>query len=148
MTTRASVVQRPPSNVEKDRAIRDGRSRTREFELEWLLLDLEEQICAAMQATSIARSELAERLGTSRAFVTKLLSGHANLTLRTLVRVANALDVDIDLRLRPRRVDGRRQATVRPAMRAPVKPRAPVSKSAGRKAASAAARSRKERTTR
>lgn len=115
---------------------------------EELILDVNEQIVARMRAEGLRRTDVAARLGVSRAFVTRLLDGPGNVTLRTLVRVANALDVDIDLRLRPRRVDGRRQATVRPAMRAPVKPKAPVSKSAGRKAASAAARSRKERTTR
>ena len=42
--------------------------------------------------TGMKRSELAERLGTSRAYVTKLLDGQENMTLKTVVRVAAALD--------------------------------------------------------
>ena len=98
-----------------------------------------------MQGQGITRSELAERLGTSRAFVTKLLSSHENLTMKTLVRVANALEMKVELRLRPRPVaappygaSGKRRVAVlaRPAA------------DPSRRTPSAAARSRKERTTR
>ncbi len=65
--------------------------------MEWLLLDLNEQIHEALTAKRVTRSELAERLGTSRAFVTKLLSGHENVTLKTLIRVASALDCTLAL---------------------------------------------------
>jgi len=62
-----------------------------EFILEQLILDVTEQICAAMEGQDISRSELAQRLDVSRAYVTKLLNGHPNMTLRTLVEVAAAL---------------------------------------------------------
>ncbi|MHB8376504.1 MAG: helix-turn-helix domain-containing protein [Dehalococcoidia bacterium] len=134
--------------VERIRADTEANRHTPEFELEWLLLDLEEQIWAAMQAQGIARSELAERLGTSRAFVTKLLSGHENLTLKTLVRVANALEIKVELRMRPRagaapkrRVAARAKPAVEPSRRVGVR-----KPGASRRTPSAAARSRTERT--
>ena len=68
---------------------------------EGLVLDFTEQVVAKMIATDTRRSQLAERLGTSRAYVTKLLDGQENMTLKTIVRVANALDLKVDLKLRP-----------------------------------------------
>ena len=136
--------------VERIRADTEANRHAPEFELEWLLLDLEEQICAAMQAKGITRSELAERLGTSRAFVTKLLSSHENLTMKTLVRVANALEMKVELRVRPRPAAApKHRAAARAKPAGEPSRRAGVSKSsAARHTPSAAARSRKERTTR
>ena len=73
------------------------------FQLDQLLLDLNAEMWAAMQSRDVSRSELAERLGTSRAYVTKLLDGHENMTLKTLVRVANAMEMTVDVRLTPRK---------------------------------------------
>ena len=75
---------------------------TPEYELEWLLLDVHEAMWAAMQARGVSRSELAERLGTSRAYITKLLEGQENMTLKTLVRVANALEMKVVAKFVPR----------------------------------------------
>ena len=73
-----------------------------EFQTELLLLDINEQIVERMVARGIRRSELAQRLGSSRAFVTQLLNGKPNLTLKTLVQVAHALGMAVDVQLRPR----------------------------------------------
>lgn len=73
-----------------------------DFQTELLLLDINEQIVERMVARGMRRSELAQRLGSSRAFVTKLLNGRPNLTLKTLVEVASALDLAIDVQLKPR----------------------------------------------
>ena len=75
------------------------------FQLDQLLLDLNAEMWAAMQSRDVSRSELAERLGTSRAYVTKLLDGHENMTLKTLVRVANAMEMTVDVRLTPRKAN-------------------------------------------
>jgi Helix-turn-helix. len=72
------------------------------YQTELLLLDINEQIVERMVAQGVKRAELARRLGFTRAFVTRLLNGKPNLTLKTLVEVANALDMDLDMRLKPR----------------------------------------------
>ena len=69
---------------------------------EGVVLELTEQIAAQMKERGISRSDLAERLGTSRAYVTKLLDGHENMTVKTLVRVANALEMKVGMKLVPR----------------------------------------------
>jgi len=47
----------------------------------------------------VNRTELARRLGVSKARVTNLLGGSTNLTLRTLAAIAVALECDIDLQI-------------------------------------------------
>jgi transcriptional regulator with XRE-family HTH domain len=48
-----------------------------------------------MEEQKVSRAELARRLGTSRAYVTKLLGGNANFTLQTMTKVAMALEATV-----------------------------------------------------
>lgn len=41
------------------------------------------------------RTDLAELLGTSKSYVTKVLSGDANLTIETMAKIVHALDLKI-----------------------------------------------------
>jgi len=50
-----------------------------------------EDVWRLMEEQKVSRAELARRLGTSRAYVTKLLGGNANFTLQTMTKVAMAL---------------------------------------------------------
>ena len=70
-----------------------------EFMHEGVLLSVNEQIVRWMQACGIKRSELAGRLGVSRAAVTRMLSGHPNITIKTLCKVASALGLDVNVQL-------------------------------------------------
>ena len=67
------------------------------FNTEEVLLYFTEQICQLMEKKGIDRAELARRLGTSRAYITKLLNGYPNLTLQTMVKIALALDEKIEI---------------------------------------------------
>lgn len=57
--------------------------------------DLTEEICERMEQEGISRAELARRLGTSPAYVTKILRGNANFTLASMVKLARALDAEL-----------------------------------------------------
>ncbi|MCX5685189.1 MAG: helix-turn-helix transcriptional regulator, partial [Planctomycetota bacterium] len=87
-----------------------------EFILEGVLLDTNEQLCIRMDELGITRAELAERLGVSRQYVTKLLNGKPNLTLKSLVDIALALDMDITVRIGGSQAS--RDAVLKPAKRA------------------------------
>jgi len=84
------------------RARFDGWDDDPESELYGVLLDVTEGIVKRMIEQGVRRTDLAERLGTSRAYVTKLLDGQENMTLKTLVRVANALEMKVDAKFVPR----------------------------------------------
>lgn len=62
------------------------------LEQERLILEVTEAIATLLQDRGVSRSELARRIGKSPAFVTKLLRGDNNFTLRTLSDVFFALD--------------------------------------------------------
>ena len=61
----------------------------------WLYLEYQEsisdQIAQHMEQHDISRTALAERLGTSKAYITKILRGDANMTMKTLVQLLFAL---------------------------------------------------------
>jgi transcriptional regulator with XRE-family HTH domain len=61
----------------------------------WLaipVLEFSDELCRLMKEKKVSRAELARRIGTSRAYITRLLGGSANFTLLTMVKLAMALD--------------------------------------------------------
>lgn len=78
-----------------------------------------EEICLAMEREKISRAELARRLGTSPAYVTKVLRGKANFTLATLARIAYALEGEFKFQLSPRDHRTRQPETAAPAVASP-----------------------------
>lgn len=83
-------------------AIFERLEKSEEYELDALKVELCEQIYLIMEQEDIAKAELARRLKTSRAYITKLLQGSANFTLESLVKVARALDCNVSVTLRPK----------------------------------------------
>jgi transcriptional regulator with XRE-family HTH domain len=73
----------------------------REFQKERLVTEIGELISRIMREEAITRTELADRLGTSRAFVTKLLRTGSNMTARTLADVFFALGYSLRVVERP-----------------------------------------------
>lgn len=57
------------------------------------------QVNAHMQAQGVSNAELARRMGTSAAYVTKLFRGNANLSLQTMAKLAQAIGVSVQLGL-------------------------------------------------
>ena len=58
---------------------------------ERLILDVTEQLAGALEDGGVTRAELARRLGRTPGFVSQLLGGGRNLTLRTIADIAAAL---------------------------------------------------------
>lgn len=62
------------------------------------ITDFTRELHARMEAHKVSQGALARRMGTSRPYVTKLLSG-SNFTLQTMVRLAMALDSVVRIRI-------------------------------------------------
>lgn len=60
---------------------------------EALILDVTEMLVQVLEEADVSRKELAERLGCTPGYVSQLLAGGKNLTLRTISDVAFALDL-------------------------------------------------------
>lgn len=70
-----------------------------DFKLAGLELDVTENILEIMERQKISRSELAGKLGVSKAAVSKLLNNGSNMTLRTLLKITDALDCDVGIKM-------------------------------------------------
>jgi len=76
--------------------------KTFEYRLEKILIQLGEDICRLMRDQQISRAEVAERLDVSRAYVTKVLNGNPNLTIKTLLKLSDALGRELAIRFIPK----------------------------------------------
>ena len=72
-------------------------------------------IQALMDVQGVTKAELARRVGKSRAYVTQSLSGDRNMTLSTFAGLADALDADAVLDIRPRQSSYGKLIPKRPA---------------------------------
>jgi transcriptional regulator with XRE-family HTH domain len=76
-------------------ATREGK---RLYEQERAILEVTELISKLMERQNVSKSELARRLGKSKAYVTQLLGGRTNMTLRTISDVLFVLDSSLRVR--------------------------------------------------
>jgi len=88
------------------------------YAIEGLVTEAGEFIARLMQEQGVTKAELARRLGKSRAYITQMLSGSANLTVRTLAEVAYALGAEVKLEAVP--VEGVVRERVRAELELPV----------------------------
>lgn len=58
---------------------------------EALILDVTEALARELQEQNMSKKELAEKLGKTKGYVSQILGGGRNLTLRTIADVADAL---------------------------------------------------------
>ena len=71
------------------------------FQQEMLILEVTELISELMEDKKIKKSELAERLGKTKGYITQLLDGRANMTLRTVSEVFYALNSSVNVSSKP-----------------------------------------------
>lgn len=70
-----------------------------EWEFHKYAFDIADQIYELMEKADINKTELAEKLGSSKAFVSKVLRGDANMTMRTLIKIVFALDGEVNTKI-------------------------------------------------
>jgi transcriptional regulator with XRE-family HTH domain len=88
------------------------------------VIELSGEICRLMEEKNVSRAELARRMGTSRAYITKLLAGSTNFTLATMVKLAMAFDGVLHVHIADKRAVTRWHD--QPWKGGPVKPKAPA----------------------
>ena len=69
--------------------------RRRLYQQEYAIQQATDLICELMNNDEVSRSELARRLGTTKGYVTQMLDGRTNMTVRTLADVMTALQYTI-----------------------------------------------------
>ena len=76
----------------------------RDYQEEGAALDFSEMLHVAMEEPGVTRAELACRLGTSQAYITRVLGGRANFTLKTMAKLAHALGLQLEVGLAPQKL--------------------------------------------
>lgn len=71
------------------------------YAIEGLVTDAAELVARLMHEQGLNKAQLARRLGKSRAWVTHLLSGKANMTMRTFAEVVHLLGTQVCLSTQP-----------------------------------------------
>ncbi len=85
-------------------ALERAKTRLAYYE-EGLFIEVASRVIDAMEKGGVSRSELARRLKVSPAYVTKILRGHANLSLESLAKLAFALDLKWECLLIPKHAE-------------------------------------------
>lgn len=79
----------------KAKSFRQLFERARQDDEYWVhsaVLDFTEELFALMEGHRVNKAELARRLGTSPAYITKILRGDVNFTLRTIAKLGRVFD--------------------------------------------------------
>jgi transcriptional regulator with XRE-family HTH domain len=84
---------------EKYRQLLDRAEASPDYWREAAIIGFTEGLCRRMEEKKISKAELARRMGTSRAYITRLLGGDANFTLGTMVKLALAVDGALHVRI-------------------------------------------------
>jgi transcriptional regulator with XRE-family HTH domain len=74
----------------------------------WFFARIAEQVAARRRSLGLSQAELADLCGTTQSAIARLESGGRPPRIDTLLRVANALDCELEVELRPRTKGGSR----------------------------------------
>lgn len=120
-------------NLDRYRRMFEEAEQSVTYWAEASIVEFTEALWARMEEEGVSRAELARRLGTSKAYVTKVLGGNANFTLYSLAKLALAVGGKVRIGIEPIEPKGRKP---RPQKLAPLSAEAPA-EGAERKAAGA-----------
>ncbi len=79
----------------------EAARKTHDYRAEGASIRFTEELVARMETCGLTRSALAAKIGSSPAYVTKILRGDTNFTLDSMVRIADALGCELTIGLQP-----------------------------------------------
>jgi transcriptional regulator with XRE-family HTH domain len=79
----------------------DAARQSPAYHAEGASIRFTEELIARMKDCGLTRSALAEKIGTSPAYITKILRGDTNFTLDSMARIAHAMDCELNFELQP-----------------------------------------------
>lgn len=98
------------TNKEPEKTLMDEFLEDPEFarlmDQEDLIMEVTETLCELLEKEGVSRKELADRLGKSKGFVSQLLNGGRNLTLRTVADILHVLGYKVTLTPHKKEIHG------------------------------------------
>ena len=83
------------------KAAAEAARQTDAYRAEGASIRFTEDLVARMKASGLTRSALAAKIGSSPAYITKILRGDTNFTLDSMVKIAAALGCELTIGLQP-----------------------------------------------
>jgi len=87
-----------------DKAIKEARKGI-SYKTHYKLLKITSELYERMKEKGLNFSKIAKKLNVSRARISALFSCQHNVTLKTLIAVADALDCDLEIKLVPKEIE-------------------------------------------
>lgn len=72
-----------------------------EFHKELAILEFTEELWRVMQEQGVTGTQLGRRIGSSQAYISRVLNGGANFTLGSMTKLARGLGVELKMHLAP-----------------------------------------------
>lgn len=72
-----------------------------DFHKELAILEFTEELWRVMQEKGVSGTELGRRIGSSQAYISRVLNGGANFTLGTMTKLAMGLGMELKMHLAP-----------------------------------------------
>ena len=91
------------SQVSDGTAVERLRRRIAHADQGWFFARIADGVAARRRALGFSQTDLAELVGTTQSAIARLESGGRPPRIDTLLRIAEALDCDLAVELRPRR---------------------------------------------
>ncbi len=79
----------------------EAAERDPDFHKELAILEFTEELWRVMQEQSVSGTELGRRIGSSQAYISRVLNGGANFTLATMTKLAMGLGMELKMHLAP-----------------------------------------------
>jgi|APCry4251928276_1046603.scaffolds.fasta_scaffold410068_2 transcriptional regulator with XRE-family HTH domain len=76
--------------------------KTDSYWAEKIILKFTNQLYRLLKNKNLSKKEFAEKIGTSQAYITKVLRGDANFTIETMVKLTRALDGSLEIQVMPK----------------------------------------------
>ncbi len=73
-------------------ALIDEAKKHDSYWTECAILDFTSELHSLMESKGVSKADLAKKVGTSQAYITKVFSGNANFTIQSMVKFVRALD--------------------------------------------------------
>lgn len=85
------------------RELREEAVRGDAYWIDRAVLSFLSQITEQMQEKSLTKADLAKKMGSSKAYLSKVFSGSPNFTVATMVRLARAVHASVEIHVTPGR---------------------------------------------
>jgi transcriptional regulator with XRE-family HTH domain len=91
-----------PEQIQSElQAMMAAARQTQAYKLERAKMEFTEDMVKLLEQRRLTQSDLAHRIDSSPAYVTKILRGSTNFTLDTMVKIATALEAEFRCHLQP-----------------------------------------------